>query len=115
MLDKAVEKIEQELKEFKGDQPGQIIKDAMAETLKEFAHQNEEFAKAIALSDKTLTDCCAAVTKGITTGISDAEAYRRAVAFYFPGATVKFQMVIDLYPEEAKQKSVILDLADFLS
>ena len=40
--------------------------------------------------------CVAAVVKGCGSSISDIEVYRRAVGYYFPGATVRFKMEIDL-------------------
>ena len=65
-----------------------------------------------------------AVAKGVGGSISDLEAYRRAVRFYFPGSDVVFQMKIALCEadkEEANAASkatdgdpIILDLADFL-
>ncbi len=115
----AIEKIETELKAFKGDKYGMEVKEAVAATLKEFAEQDGEFAQAIVQADKTLSDCCAAIMKGVGKSISDHEAYRRAVQFYFPGADIRFQMVIDLCPapnagvDQPKQDPKILNLADF--
>ena len=40
----------------------------------------------------------AAVAKGVGNSISDLEAYRKAVQFYFKGADIRFHMVIDLCP-----------------
>jgi hypothetical protein len=37
-----------------------------------------------------------AVARGVGTGLSDLEAYKRAVQFYFAGATVSFKMLIDV-------------------
>ncbi len=34
-------------------------------------------------------------------GLSDLEAYKRAVQFYFPGADVEFQMKIRVNPHES--------------
>ena len=59
----------------------------------------------------------AAVEKGVGASISDLEAYRKAVQFYFKGAEVRMVMEIDLCPnrvaEETRSRKV-LDLADFL-
>lgn len=120
MKNQAVAKIEAELKAFRGGNKETAVKSAVADTLKEFALQDGEFAQAIVQNDKTLSDCCTAVMKGVGTSISDHEAYRRAVRFYFPGADVRFQMVVDLCPRAGDEKAaapgqqaVILDLADF--
>ncbi len=119
MKELALKKIEDELKTFKGSQHAAAVKNAVAEALKEFARQDDEFAQAIAQSDKTLSDCCAAVTAGVGGSISDLEAYRRAVQFYFPGADIRFHMTIDLCPsdggaEDEKPSGIVLNLADFL-
>ncbi len=120
MTQQAIEKIARELKTFKGDKYGEVIKNGVAAALKDFAQQDEEFAQAIVQNDKTLSECCAAIVKGVTTAISDNEAYKRAAQFYFPGACVFFQMKIELCPADGmgdreKPAGIILDLADFFS
>lgn len=65
-----------------------------------------------------------AVAKNCGSSISDLEAFRRAVRFYFPGADVQFHMTVNLCAsvetgepeqvEDAKRKTVIIDLEDFL-
>lgn len=120
MVEQAIEKIEKELKAFKGDKYGEVIKNGVASALKDFARQDEEFAQAIVQNDKTLSDCCASIVKGVSSAISDNEAYKRAAQFYFPRASVFFQMKIELCPAEGegdreKPAGIILDLADFIS
>ena len=44
-----------------------------------------------------------AVAKSCGQALSDVEAYRRAAAFYFPGAKVKMQLTIDLIGDAAKE------------
>lgn len=94
------------------------------DALLSFADQNEEFAQAIAQGGD-FDKCMAAVAKGVGGSISDIEAYRRAVQFYFDGATVHMEMRIQLEPEEdsapipshkpeKKSSSVTLLLDDFL-
>ena len=60
------------------------------ETLQNFCRQNEEFARAVEQSDKTLDDCMSALCKGIGSSISDLEVYKRAAQFYFPDAWWKW-------------------------
>lgn len=63
-----------------------------------------------------------AVAKGCGSAISDLEAFRRAVRFYFPGADVKFNMTVNLCADveagAARQAAAagpkIIDLEDFL-
>ena len=87
------------------------------EALTDFCRQDAEFAQAVAQGG-SFKDCMAAVAKGVGGSISDLEAYRKAVRFYFKGADVRFRMEIDLCPtaEEAPRSAQkkILDIADFL-
>lgn len=57
----------------------------------------------------------ATVAKGVGGYISDPEAYRRAASFYFDGAKIQFQMVIQLEPAETEQDrgGLLLNLSDF--
>lgn len=91
---------------------------SVREALTDFCRQDAEFAQAVAQGG-SFEDCMAAVAKGVGGSISDLEAYRKAVRFYFKGADVRFRMEIDLCPtaEEAPRPAVqkkILDIADFL-
>ena len=69
----------------------------------------------------TLADCMKAVAKGVTNALSDLEAYKRAVQFYFDGATVQFVMKIALTPEETeeerepnRERGLLITLDEFL-
>lgn len=95
---------------------GPAVKDALLS----FCRQEEEFAQAV-VQGGSFKDCMTSVLKGVASHISDLEAYRRAVRFYFPGADVKFHMTVNLCasveaeePEEAESKVTVLDLEDFL-
>lgn len=92
----AIERLQKEDRAVSYDRHGQIMHSDVLNALCCFCEQNAEFAQAICQSDKTLEDCMKAVAKGVTTGISDLEAYKRAVQFYFKGATVSFKMLIDV-------------------
>ncbi|MBP0976372.1 MAG: hypothetical protein J6P20_09935 [Oscillospiraceae bacterium] len=74
----------------------QVLAKPTADALMEFCRQEPEFEQAIEQSGKTFDDCLAAITKGIGSAISDLELYSRAVRFYFPVASVRFHMTIDL-------------------
>ena len=73
---------------------------AMSEPVKkaliEFSRQNSEFAQAILEHSSTFADCMHAVAKDVGSCISDIEAYRRAVQFYFQGADISFNMTVNL-------------------
>ena len=65
--------------------------------------------------------CMAAVAKGAGDALSDLEAYRRAVSFYFPGALVDMSLSIRMSEYEPSkettdtdQTGILLSLADFL-
>ena len=96
----AVKKIDEELKSFKGDSKPKAVSSAVAIALKDFANQEPEFAEAIYQSDKTLSDCCTEIMKGVGQSISDIEVYKKAVGFYFPGADISFSMKIKVNPYE---------------
>lgn len=122
--DQALEKLRKEAAAVKGQKELAMAKEVRA-TLENFAGQDEEFAQAI-VQGGSFKDCMTAVAKGVGTCISDLEAYRKAVQFYFPGAEIRMQMVIDLTgaaagteeaPEEqteAKPEGIVLDFTQFL-
>lgn len=94
------------------------------DVLSSFAGQNEEFAQAIAQGGD-FDKCMAAVAKGVGTHIPDVEAYRKAVQFYFDGATVHMELHLQLEPDEgsaplpeketpARSRGMTLSLDDFL-
>ena len=87
---------------------------AVRDALLEFCRHNEEFAQAVAQGG-SFKDCMTAVAKGLVSSISDLEAYRRAASFYFDGAKVQFQMIIQLEPAETEpdRGGLLLDLSDF--
>lgn len=116
----ASEKLAKEEKEGKFDHKGKAVLPAVKTMLLDFAAQEPEFAQAI-VQGGSLSDCISAVLKGVGGSISDLEVYKRAVAFYFPGADVHFSMEIDLAPAAAqpdnkpdKPKGLLLDLSAFL-
>ena len=87
---------------------------ATKDALLSFCRQDDEFAEAVAQGG-SFKDCMDTVAKDVAGGsISDLEAYRRAVQFYFKGADIHFQMTIDLIGALADTAAPkILDLADF--
>lgn len=113
-LDQALNK----LAETVSGQKENAMAPSVREALTDFCRQDAEFAQAVAQGG-SFKDCMAAVAKGVGDSISDLEAYRKAVRFYFKGADVRFRMEIDLCPtvEEAPRSAAqkkILDIADFL-
>lgn len=119
-LDKALKKLEEEYKSGSFDKYANIMKSAVKDTLADFCRQDDEFAQAV-VQGGSFTNCMKAVAKSCGTGISDLEAYRRAVRFYFPGAEIRFQMTIDLIGDAAGEREsaqdtgpMILDFTQFL-
>ena len=94
--EEAVKKLTEQDKEAKYDKYGAIMHSAVLEALCEFCRQNAEFARAICETDKHFDGCLKAVAKGCGNGISDLDAFTRAVDFYFSGATISFKMLIDV-------------------
>lgn len=103
------------------DRYGEAMKFAVKEALLDFCGQEEEFAQAV-VQGGSFKDCMAAVGKKIKgNAISDLEAYKTAVEFYFPGAAVSMKMNIDLCgdasgeaaPTPEPGKGMIIDLSAF--
>ena len=123
MRERAIEKLDREFQSGKYDRHGQVMKRSVLNAMKEFCEQDEEFAQAVVQGD-SFEGCMKAVAQGVGSAISDLEAYRKAVQFYFPTAEVRFQMKIDLVPhdtedeptaeEPERKRAVVVDLADFL-
>ena len=111
-MSKATEKIKAELGGITG-QKENVIKSSVADALILFCEQNEEFDRAIEQSDKTFKHCIAWILRGIGTSISDIEAYRRAVEFYFPGAKIDMTMTIRMseFEESASTSSHDINLS----
>ena len=117
MLEKALEKLDP--KGING-QKEKVMAGPVAEVLKDFCRQDEEFAQAVAQGG-SFKDCMTAVAKGVGGHISDLDAYKRAVRFFFPGADIRVQMSIDLIgdaameePTAKKSTGIVLNLEDFL-
>ena len=90
---------------------------------KSVAGQKENVMSGAVLS--ALKDFCRQDAAGVGNSISDLDAYKKAVQFYFPGAEVRMQLTIDLIGQAAGEdkpqtdsaedlsKTISLDLADF--
>lgn len=122
-LKQALERLKKESAAVKGGKAA-IMKGAVREALESFARQDEEFAQAIAQGG-SFVDCMTALERATGNSISDLDAYRKAVQFYFPGAEIRMTMEIDVCPnrvqpaeseEPAAQKKQpkLLNLTDFL-
>lgn len=90
------EKLTAELKNVKLGKYENVVKSYVLDEICIFAKQNSEFAQAIEQSDKSFADCLKASVAGAKEHISDLDCYKRAVAFYFPGADIKCTMTLDL-------------------
>ncbi len=108
MIQKAIEKLNDENKSFKGDQYASVMRSDVLKALINFCEQDAEFAQAVVQNDKTFSDCMKEVGKGCGSGISDLEAYKKAVRFYFPGADIRFTIEIDLIGAAAEERPNIV-------
>ena len=123
MTDMAIAKLDKELKQLKGsknlDSKISTMMGPVHDALVEFCRQTEEFAQAV-VQGGSFEQCMVAVAKGVGSSISDLDAYRRAVQFYFPGADIRVKMTVNLMAsveEDAHQTAaapVVLDLFDLL-
>lgn len=89
----AVAKLEGEKKAVAG-QKEKAMASAVLAAVKDFCAQDEEFARAV-MQGGTFADCMKAVAAGVGNSISDLDAYKKAVRFYFPGAKVSMKLVIE--------------------
>ena len=117
-LQEAEKKLNESLKG--AGQKERAMAPAVKAALLDFCRQDGEFAQAVAQGG-SFGDCMKEVAKGVESSISDLEAYKKAVSFYFPGAGVQMSMKIDLCasvggsdaPREAPG-TISLSLDDFL-
>lgn len=90
------EKLTAELTDAKLGKYETEVKNAVLRTICKFCEQNTEFKQAIEQSSKSFADCLKATVEGAGASLEDLEVYKRAVAFYFPGADIKCTMTLDL-------------------
>lgn len=90
------EKLTAELTDAKLGKYETAVKNAVMKTICKFCEQNAEFRQTIEQSGKSFADCLKATVKGAGASLEDLEVYKRAVAFYFPGADIKCTMTLDL-------------------
>lgn len=95
----AVEKLDSEKKAVAG-QKEKAMAGAVYGAIKDFCLQDEEFAQAV-VQGGSFVECMKKVAAGVGNSISDLDAYKKAVQFYFPGAEVKMQLTIDLVGKAA--------------
>ncbi len=104
----AKEKINKERTEVKGGRYATAVAPFVADTLIVFIDENEDFAAAVADSEKTFGECCAEITKDAKDYLSDLEVYKRAVKFYLPDADLKCEMHVEL-PNAGKTFNLSLE------
>lgn len=117
--EQAVKKLAAEKSSGSYDRYASAMKDAVCDALDGFCRQDSEFAQAV-VQGGAFSECMKAVAKNCGSAISDLEAFRRAVQFYFPGADVKFHMTVNLCASVEGDEPApdigfkILNLDDFL-
>lgn len=95
----AVNKLKEGKKNVSGNKE-KAMASAVAAQLESFCRQDAEFAQAV-VQGGTFSDCMKEVAKGVGNCISDLDAYKKAVRFYFPGAKVHMKLTIDLIGDAA--------------
>ena len=95
----AINKLKEGKKKVSGNME-KAMAPAVAAQLEFFCRQDAEFAQAV-VQGGTFADCMKAVANGVGSSISDLDAYKKAVAFYFPGAKVHMKLTIDLIGDAA--------------
>ena len=116
LASRAAQKLDNERSAVKG-QKELAMAGPVAAAIKDFCIQNEVFAKAV-VEGGSFANCMKAVAEGTGNYISDIDAYKKAVQFFFPSAKVQMQLTIDLTGDEATKTPVgggmVLSLEDFL-
>jgi hypothetical protein len=115
----AVKKLTEERGRVTGSKE-RAMADAVLAAIKDFCLQEEEFAQAV-VQGGSFPGCMAHVASGVGNSISDLEAYKKAVQFYFPGAEIRMQLTIDLVGkaagdtpvQETATSGLVLNLADY--
>lgn len=107
-VNQAITKIENGIAAVKG-QKENVVKRPVADELISFCRQQEEFAQAVVQSEKTFADCVAHVVRGCGNALSDLEAYRKAVGFWFPGAVVDMVLTIRMSEFEEPEKEKVTE------
>lgn len=98
---------EQAVKACKGKKE-QVMAPSVAQWLRGFCEQSCAFSRAV-IDGGSLSDCLASVAKGTGSSISDLDAMKKAVKFYFPKADVRMDLRIEL-PDAEKPEAPALRL-----
>lgn len=93
------------------DKAALIMKNAVKEKIIMFCTQSDDFATAVLSADKNFGECMKAVSQNPGNGISDIEAYKRAVKYYFPDADIEFSMKIKT---ASKSNIISVNFSDLL-
>ena len=110
ICDRAVDKLREQMESAKQDKGLKGFEATMVKylvgpignMLMKFCYQNEEFAQAVERFDKPFVDLLKEICKMSSRekpGVSDVEAYAKAVKFYLPAAEVICSFRVNL-PEE---------------
>jgi len=92
----AVEKLDAEIKSFKGGDKEKTVSSFVALTLTKFCNDNARFAEVVYKTTRTLSDICREILDGTGIHVSDFEVYRSAVQSYFPNAEIHCYMTINI-------------------
>ncbi len=110
--EQAQQKLSADMNKIKGAKES-AMKQEIKEVLCSFIEQDNEFAQAV-VEGGSFSDCMKEVAKDVGSSISDIDAIRKAVRFYFDNAVVNFSMTINVNPydnnvpkSDAQKKSVL--------
>ena len=109
--EQAERKLESERSSGSYDRCASAMKDAVCEALDGFCRQDAEFAQAV-VQGGNFSECMKAVAKDCGSAISDLEAFRRAVRFYFPGTDVRFHMTVNLCADVEAEAATAVPVAN---
>lgn len=121
ICDRAADKLREQMEAAKNDKGlkgfetvgVKYLCDPIGNMIIKFCYQNEEFAQAVERFEKPLVELLKEICKMSSRdkpGVSDVEAYAKAVKFYLPAAEVICSFRVNL-PEERDDD--LLDLESF--
>lgn len=102
----AIDKLDAERKEMKPSGAVEVMYIEVANALKNFCEQDNSFAKVVYKTKRSFNDCMQSVAKGVGRGISDIDAYRKAIQFYFPNANIEYLIKITIDGDEPDEKYI---------
>ncbi len=87
-----------------------FMKQYIVDVLCDFCRQSEAFAQAVVSDGKSVSACIEAIKLDNSRYLSDVDAYKQAVQYYFPEAMIHNTLQI-VIPQKSQTSAKILNLS----